>query len=276
MRKLLRANFTRLWHDKIFLISCAFMFLTGVALPIIHCVDNRTNGAVWTPDSSFFGYALYAPVLIALVSALFVGSEYSAGAIRNKMIVGHRRCCIYLANLITCIAGGVLLCVAYAVPYTCLGLVLLGGFTSAPQTVLLYAVLYFALISAFSAVFVCISMLCTNRTYATAGCILLTIVLLIAGVVIVSALNEPEFYPAYSYSENGESVGEEEARNPNYLSGVKRQVYEFLYDFIPGGQVLQLVNMKAEKPAVLALYSIVILLVVSGCGLLAFRRKDLK
>lgn len=38
MRKLLRANFSRLWRDKIFLISAAIMFVMGAALPVIHYI----------------------------------------------------------------------------------------------------------------------------------------------------------------------------------------------------------------------------------------------
>ena len=67
-----------------------------------------------------------------------------------------------------------------------------------------------------------------------------------------------------------------EERNPNYLTGTKRQIYEFLQDFTPGGQALQLAGLQAEHPAQLALYSGMILLLTTCCGILVFRRKDLK
>ena len=69
---------------------------------------------------------------------------------------------------------------------------------------------------------------------------------------------------------------EEAQRNPNYLSGTKRRMYEFFNDFTPGGQVFKLANMNAERPALLGLYDGVILFAVTGCGVLIFRRKDLK
>ena len=119
-------------------------------------------------------------------------------------------------------------------------------------------------------------MLCPNKAYTAAICILLAFALLFAGVYITSALNEPEYYQGFSYTENGVTVSDEMERNPNYLSGAKRRAYEFMYDFVPGGQALQLANMRAEKPGMLALYDGIILIISSAVGIIIFRRKDLK
>ena len=129
---------------------------------------------------------------------------------------------------------------------------------------------------AFAALYTLTAMLIQSKAHTTAACILLVFALLFAGVHITSALNEPEYYSAYSYTGNGVTVEAQEERNPNYLTGTKRQVYEFLHDFTPGGQTLQFANMNTEHPAQLALYSSLILLAASACGILAFRRKDLK
>ena len=276
MNKLLRANFSRLFRDKVFRISCVVMALAGAGLPLAHYLDKRNNGENWTADSTCFVFAFLAPILLSLTAALFVGSEYSDGTIRNKVIVGHRRPAIYLSAFVTCGAAGILLCGAYLLPHLCLGALLLGGFDAAAGEVLLYMGLNFALVLVFAALFTAIAMLCQNKAYSTSGCILLVFALLFAGVSITSALNEPEFYSGYSYSENGITITEEPERNPHYLSGTKRQVYEFLQDFVPGGQAIQLANMKAEKPGRLAVCDGVILLGAVGAGVWVFRRKDLK
>lgn len=276
MRKLLRANFSRLKKDKAFLFSCFMMFLAGLFFPVFHYVDNLKNGAGWTADSSVFVYTYLAPVLLSLVCALFVGCEYSDGTMRNKLIAGHRRYLIYLSQLIVCSVAGGLLCVAYLVPHICLGLPLLGGFVAAPGELLLRAALTLALIVAFSALFVAVAMLCRNRAYSTAACILLVFVLLFVGIRITAALSEPEYYSGYSYTENGITISEEETRNPNYPHGAKREIYEFLNAFLPGGQMIRLANTSAELSLTLALYNGVILLAASGIGLVLFRRKDLK
>lgn len=276
MRKLLRANFSRLFMDRVFRLACAGMLLMGLLLPFVHFLDNTNNGESWTPDSTAFVFAFLAPILLSLVTALFIGSEYSDGTMRNKRIVGHRRWHIYLANFAVCAAAGLLLCATYILPHAVLGVLLLGGFETAPAALLLYTGLNFALVAAFAALYVLIAMLCQNKAYATAGCILLVFALLFAGIRITSALSEPEYYSGYSYTENGVTTTEKPMRNANYLSGTKRQVYEFLYDFTPGGQAIQLANMQAAKPAALALYDGSILLAATGLGLALFRRKDLK
>lgn len=104
----------------------------------------------------------------------------------------------------------------------------------------------------------------------------MTFFLLFMGIHIVSSLNEPEYYSAYSYTENGITVQEDESKNPNYLSGTKRKVYEFLNDFTPGGQLFQIGNMKVEKPLRLGLYDGIIIIAATGCGMFIFSRKDLK
>ena len=276
MLKLLHAGFSRLWKNRLFWGAAGLLALIGAAIPIKYFLDNRSGASAWTPDTACFIYAFLVPIVLSVLTALFIGTEYSDGTMRNKCIVGHRRSSIYLANLLVCMAAGVLLCAAYLIPYLCLALPLLGSFAASIKNVLLFIALTLALVFAFVSIFTLTAMLTQSKAHTGAACILLVFALLLAGVHITSALNEPEYYAAYSYTENGVTVEAPEERNPNYLTGTKRQVYEFLQDFTPGGQALQLGNMRAEHPAQLALYSGAILLLTTCCGILIFRRKDLK
>ena len=106
MRKLLRANFARLWRSRTFWVEMAFMALICVAF----LIDNRNNDSNWTLDGGCFNYAFFVPILTAIVTALYIGSEYSDGTMRNKCVIGHQRKDIYLANLIVCVTASVLLC----------------------------------------------------------------------------------------------------------------------------------------------------------------------
>lgn len=51
-------------------------------------------------DSTIFIYALFVPLMVSLLTALFIGTDYSDGTMRNKLIAGHVRRKIYAANLI--------------------------------------------------------------------------------------------------------------------------------------------------------------------------------
>ena len=276
MSKLLRANFSRLGHDRAFRLLSALMAFFGTSMAVVNAVHARQDGEIWVMDYTIFIYVILAPIVNAVLTALFIGNDYSSGTMRNKRIVGHRRGIIYLANLLVCVCAGICLCLAFALPQAAAGLLLKSELNAAPATLLLYVGLSFALMIAFTALFTLIAMLCQNKSHTMAGCILLTFALLFAGGYISSTLEELEYLAAYSYTENGVTVEEPEQRNPYYITGMKRQVYEFLQDLTPGGQVIQISEMGVKKPAMLAIYDGLILLLVTGFGLVFFRREDLK
>lgn len=276
MRKLLRANFSRLMKDKLFwLLMAAEVFLGGL-FPVLHYIDNLDEKAGWTQEYSFFIFAIFVPMMISVVSSLFIGTEYSDGTMRNKLIVGHSRSRIYVANLVTNIEIALMLCIAFMVSHICIGTPLLGWFDADMKTIVAYAFVVLTMAIACTAIFTLIAMLCSNKAYSVAGCILLIFLLLFMGIRITSALNEPEYYSAYSYTEAGVTVEEDEERNPNYISGTKRQIFEFLNEFLPGGQMLKLSTMKVDHLGRTAVYDSIIFVVMTGSGLLIFRRKDLK
>lgn len=276
MRRLLRANIQRLWKDRVFQLCTALMFLIGLGIPVAERMAERRSGWEGSLETSFFSYAILIGIAAAVVTALYVGTEYSDGAMRNKIMVGHKRGAVYLANLITCEVAGVLLCGAYFLGYLGTGIPLLGFFDCGLLPVLLLVLLGFAMMAAFIALFVLVAMLCQNKAYTAVGCVLLAFLLLFAGVSLNSSLNEPEYYDGYSLTTNGVTVSQEQEPNPNYLSGTKREIYAFLFDFVPGGQAVQLAGMAAEHPARMALCDLLIVAAATGCGAFWFRRKDLR
>lgn len=276
MINLLRANFFRLRRDKVTLCLAALGAFFGVSAAAVNAVNISREGAVWVMDFSLLTYVILSPIMTSVSAALFIGSDYSDGTLRNKLIAGHRRGNIYLANLITCCFVGIMLCLIFAVPQGILGLLLGGQIQSSPTKLLMYGGLSLAVTVAFAALFTLIAMLCQNKSHTVAGCILLAFILIFLGVYIHSSLNEPEYLAAYSYTENGVTVEEPEMKNPNYVSGIRRQIYEFMQDFTPGGQALQISDMDVEKPSVLAVYDLIILIAATGFGAAFFRRKDLK
>lgn len=193
MPKLLRANFSRLLHDRAFRLLSALMAFFGTSMAVVNAVHARQDGEIWVMDYTIFIYVILAPIVNAVLTALFIGNDYSSGTMRNKRIAGHRRGIIYLANLLVCICAGICLCLAFALPQAAAGLLLKGELNAAPTTILLYVGLSFALMIAFTALFTLIAMLCQNKSHTTAGCILLTFALLFAGVYISSTLEEPEY-----------------------------------------------------------------------------------
>ena len=67
----------------------------------------------------------------------------------------------------------------------------------------------------------------------------------------------------------------EEVPNPKYPSPEKRKMYQTLLDIIPSGQTLQM-QERDSNLEILLVYSLGILVVFTGSGLVLFNKKELK
>lgn len=273
MNKLLTANFARLKKDKVFWISMAFMFAAGVFSIVMKLFNDPTA----TADQLLFIF----PVLIGIVSAafcsLYIGTEYSDGTIRNKLIVGHARDSVYLSNFITCSAAGIAMCLSYIVAVAILGFPLLGFSEMSIGAAAALTLVSFMMVVACTALFTLLCMLNQNKATAAVVCILIIVALLVLATMINARLEAPQYYSNYIFSNSGGSTttaGQEV--NPQYLSGMNREIYQFFLDFLPTGQAIEISSHSTPHLWLMSLYSLLITLVSTACGLLCFRKKDLK
>ena len=112
MSKLLSANFIRLKKDKFFWSGLVFMLAAGIFFPVMRYMDMRQTQTINRIDNGFFGCALFIGIVMAVFCSLFIGTEYSEGTIRNKIIIGQKRGTVYLSNFITCSLVSVVMCMA--------------------------------------------------------------------------------------------------------------------------------------------------------------------
>ena len=277
MSKLLSADFARLKKDKVFWIGMIFMLAVGILSPVMNYIDMNQGGYKIPLESSFFVYAVYIGILLSAFCSLFVGTEYSDGTIRNKIVIGHGRIQVYLSHFLLCSAAGLLMCAAYFLPAGMIGTCLLGFFQTDIQVILGLILCSVIMSLAFTAVFTMVAMLNQNKALVAVINMLGVFILLFGAIYIRTKLYEPKVYEGYVYKdESGKIVEVEEEPNPNYLSGTKREVYTFLYDVIPTCQSLQITSMEAVSPWRLAGYSAAITIAAPGAGLFFFRKKDIK
>ena len=274
MSKLLSAGFIRLRKDKIFLVALIFMFGAGVFFPVMRYMDMQQSGYIKNIDNGFFACTPFIGIVMAVFCSLFIGTEYSDGTIRNKVIIGQKRTSIYLSDLTICAIVSVIMCTAFFIAYLCVGIPLLGFFEMEIKLVLLYALAVFVLSVAFASIFTLISMLSHNKAITAVVSILLAFLLLLAGAQLNRMLNEPEINMGLTMIENGPEY--EGIPNPKYLDDGERKVVQFIYDFIPGGQVVQCISLGANNVAVLPVYSLIIIILTTGIGMFFFRKKELK
>ena len=281
MNRLLTANFARLWRSRIFYVLEIFMIGYSVMIytdTYITVHKNHKEYENW--NLFFFNEMLFIGVALAIFISLYIGVEYSNGTIRNKLSAGHSRLHIYIANLLTCYAAGIIACITYSVTSAILGLVLIGketvgGLWKPAQGMIV--VLF--ILMAYAAIFVLISMSDMNTVRATVVSLMLSFVILCAGLYVCQYLSMTATIERVTEveDESGEikTVVETEY-NARYLSGTKRKIYEWAELLLPSGQVMYVadhgINYSVKQPICM----LGVAAVCTGAGIWIFRRKDIK
>lgn len=274
MTNLLRANLFRLRHTMVFWGAMAVSVGFSAFLIYTHLSDQARYGTEFLLDQVFFAYVLTVGFLQSVVVSTFLGTEYSDGTVRNKMVVGRLRRDVYLSNLITLTGAGFLFSVAFMLTAIVLGAPFAGLLTVSGRVIALTLLGSLLLEAAFCAVYTFISMNCSHKATTAILCILLFFGMMIASTYVAARLDaEPE---RLTYEMiNGEFVSSMEP-NPRYLQGTERAVYEFFYDFLPTGQASQYFAMEFVHPLRMMLCSVFIVAASTLGGLTLFKRKDLK
>lgn len=278
MGNLLRANFFRLWRSKSFWACMVFQAGAGAFVPVSCYLYDIRHPFPRSQhlDAEFLDFIPVVCILAALFCALFIGTEYSDGTVRNRLVVGHRRRNIYLSHLVTCATGCLLMCVGYILPYLAVGIPLFGFLQWDAATILAYVGASLALTVALTSLYTMLAMLIPNRAVSAVVALVLSFGLLISGSYLYSYLNYPPTYTQVSYDPVTGAMLENVTEYPFYLKGTKRAVYQLLCDISPGGQVMQCAAWGAPNLPRLPVYSAALTVVTTGVGLWLFRRKDLK
>ncbi len=288
MTRLLNAGFSRLFKSFIFRLCILFMTGAGLFMDSIRYLDILTikkNPERYSyinlekydsPDEFIFMGGMYAMFAIAVFVGIFIGTEYSDGTIRNKFMVGHSGIRIYLSNLIVCISGGIIIYLSYIISLFLFGSIMLGNHHMTTKYILSYVLICCFSLTALTALYLVFSMLIHSKAGGSVAIIIAIIVLLITSVTLKSHLKEPEYIGDYSITVSGETVEQPKEKNPYYLTGTKREIYEFLNDLLPTSQLAVPDDINSKNIKNTALYSAIIVLFTTVSGILIFKKKDLK
>lgn len=279
MTNLLVSSLKRLMKNRAFQIAAAVVAAIGLFEIFMMYRDSIIEMETAYFDSGLFSFAALGVFALAAVVPLFVGSEYSDGTIRNKVAVGHHRGAVYRSMLLTSLFAETLLMLVWSAACLIPGVILMEHANPLWVYLCLYLAMFLEL-AVFSAIFTLLTMTLGNKAGAAVVCILCALLLLIQGIVVKSMLEEPEFYgPEIIISDSGEvSYSGEMEPNPNYIpeGSPKRAFYNFLMDFTPGGQSLQISAQATDNLSKMCFYDMGWLAVMTAAGVLIFRRKDLK
>ena len=278
MLKLIYANLNHLFKNKIFyveiiltVILSAFIVFANYS-PEIQATENR----LYLDDVFFTMYQLMGFILAARIS-LIVGTEYSDGTIRNKLIVGRTRTQVYFSHLITSIVPSCLVLIVHGVVTYGLGYFLFGNFQM-PITEVITALVCALMASiVFSAFFVAIAINCSNKAITAVASLLLILGLTFLSASLGNALAEPEMtYDRITISVDGGLQLGDLIANPAYVTGIERTIYEVVYDLFPTGQLIQIYGNDFARCARWPMFSVALLILITLVGFLAFRKRDIR
>lgn len=275
MAKLLRANFARLLKSVSFWVCFGSMIGTTVITYLLNyfLVADRPSEVIL--DSHFFqcsNILFFSSIFVPL----FLGTDYSCGAVRNKMIVGRSRMEIYFSNLITVVCGSLLMIFGTWAAVFLVGL-FTGGIVEMPaDQFLLYAVVVFAAVIAMTSIYVILAMSITSKSTVSTLSIVFSVVMIIVASILADVLNQEENMFSWTVTEDGEVVPVEGEKNPLYLEGIKRDIVTVINDVLPSGQIVQIEMNQPHEPQMMPLYSVGVTAVITAWGAAAFRKKDIK
>ncbi len=276
MNKLLRSNFSRLWRDKIFWLCMGAMLVYAAVFMLNGCRQAVMDMSEYqySIDQYYFHFALSIGLFCSVCGSMFFGTDYNDGTIRNKIIVGHTRTDIYLASLVTTFAATLLIMSVWLVG-ALIAVPALGFWKMGALRLLLYLLIAVLFVMALSAVCTVINMLSSGKANTFLISILLFIGLLLLASMFYNGLCEPEMVSGVQITQNGLDMTEP-APNPNYITGLRREIYDFAVDFLPTGQGLRMWQLEIAHPVRMIVSSLFITVVTTAGGVFAFKKKNIR
>ena len=275
MGDLLRAGFARLWRAPVFWLGTAFMVCWGGVVCYSAWEGSRHNMVVYFIGDLCRYHCIATVFLPPVFCALFLGTEYDHGTIRNKLVAGKTRPAVYLSSLVLSLAACLLMIGAYYLPVACIGPFVTEGLGVAPGPLALIVGGELLMAAALCGLCTLGSMLISRKAILAVTLLLATLAGLAVGAYLEGRLEEPEFNHVVMMNEEGE-LAASDRENPSYLRGREREMYQFAADFLPTAQALLYNFNMVVHPVRMCLYSLLILCASTAGGVLAFRRKDLK
>ena len=277
MNKLLWANWARLRHYKAFWLTLAGVFLCSL-LSIWSgsrvAEQLAQSGFARTLDSYYFALATFLGGLYAVFFSLFLSAEFSDGTVRNKLVVGHSRVHIYLADYLICLAA----CLAFAAMWLLgglPGLVWMGPFSMGPGEFFAYLLVIFGFTAAFAALFALVNLLPANKAVTVVLSLAVWLGLVLTASAFYDRLSEPEMISGVVYAD-GAFQEMEPHPNPMYLAGAVRTACTWALEFLPAGQAQLVRGVEVDSPLRMLAFSALFTALALLAGACIFQKKDLK
>lgn len=280
MIKLLRSDFHRLFRSKLFYLGIIAVAVSVGSALINNIYYMGVMEDLQLPlDNLLFRGTSVIGFAITVFTCFFVGTEYSDGTMRNKLIVGNSRMTIYISHFITTTVAALIMMVVGSFTMLALATFWMGWFVASAAILVPQILCCLLAVVAINAFILMFAILIPSRTICVVVCLVIMMIMVnvLPTLLMDKLLNEPTI-PEMSYTDdNGIVQIIPEKPNPNYVGGTKRIIMQFCYDMIPTTQMCQY-SFGALPPNInlFPFYSLFFIVIFSTVGVLFFKQRDLK
>lgn len=265
MLNLLSAGFVRLAKSRLFWLFIAAETAWSAFLAWLF---YRFGDILQNPEFFLFLPIFYLCAVEAVFCGLFIGVDYSEGAVRNKIAIGKTRAEVYISNLAVCGFAEVAMLFTHAVVFLTVGFILTGADIFARMV---FVKLCCAVLTslAYASLFTMISMNLSRASTAVAVNIFIAVCMTVSGFFAFAIYNEPKnllLTPGLPH--------------PAYACGAARAVFGFFEAVLPSSAALEVLSHGSDyhfSPEFLRvmLCSLAASAAFTIIGLWAFRRKNI-
>ena len=236
-----------------FWICAAAAFLIGLCASIIAAAGGSLWHIEWEPH--ILGRFKEAPFFAAVFSSLFLGTEYSNGTLRNKLMIGSGRTSIYLSNLICTVSGGLLITAAELLVPMGYGIILFTKYGAPEPKFWSNLGICEGTIAAFCSLLALFGMICSKKAVTVMTAICVTIICYLTSSAVTERLNDSSGYYDGFYVHTALSVVDK---------------------VLPFGAIERVSSNYREVQDSVPLFSLGTAAISTAVGIVIFRKKDLK
>ncbi len=258
MRRLLRADMYRLYHNKkIWIALLAMLAAAGMMIMMQYTsmdYEVPLSRVIFLP-MTFFG------LVLAALTGFYTGEDFSEGTVRNKIVAGNKRSSIFTSQMFCVWTASLFLYVITICLTVSIGLLLFAHDVDTLEIIFCFF-LGILTVLAMGSLFFVITMCVGNRSVAVTVCMAL------AFLMLFLCLHTNQILAQQPYKDG--------VANLHYVSGAKRICYELLHDINPMGQIAQLSEMKCLNAIRWIMVDIIWFIGTGAVGILVFGKKDIK
>ena len=275
MIKLLNANFYRLKKSKILWLVLLFTIFWAIFTLFTKYQSIKKYNSYIEIESLIFNFIYLFSFVITIFTTLFLGDN-SDNTTRSRIIIGHKKTHIYLANFITILTVTLTTYSLYTILILIFGKPLIGGITIPFSSFFLKLFNLILTLIAYSSLITFIATTVSDKVIVTILSIILYIILIFTAFLLVSRLSETEYYTSLIYNKETNSYTNIEEKNPLYIPENTKKIIKLVIPLNPFGLSLLITSKENINLNLLPLYSLSLTIISMALTIIFFTKKEFK